>query len=103
MRMQSRCTCVCVSVYVLIDPKHPLFHKISMSLQKHILRSISKYVFIYLSGCTSSTVHAAVLPAAMSPQVEVLRFSGWLCPALLRLVQRHCILVVDPICLIVEQ
>lgn len=56
-----------------------------------------------LSVCTSSTVHAAVFPAAVSPQVEMLRFSGCLCSALLRLVQRHRVLVMDTVCLIVEQ
>lgn len=59
--------------------------------------------FQFLLARTSSTVHTAVLPAAMSPQVEVFRFFRSLDAALLRLVQRHCVLVVDTICLIVEQ
>lgn len=52
---------------------------------------------------TSSTLDGAVLPAAVSPDVEILLLPLLLAAAVLRRVQRHRVLVVDPVALVVEQ
>lgn len=73
-------------------------------MQAHLSSNLSeKSSFKASFALTSSTLNAAALPAAVSPQVQVLRLFMRLTAALLRLVQRHSVLIVDPIRLVMEQ
>ena len=52
---------------------------------------------------TSSTLDSAVLPAAVCPDVEMLWFLLLLIAHVLSCVQRHCVLIVDPIALVMKE
>lgn len=54
-------------------------------------------------GVTSSTLHGAVLPAAVRPDVKILGLLLLLAASFLTCVQRHCVFIVDAVALVMEE